>query len=154
MFEIQPFYCFQIFLFVIRLIFKVSLGIIHLVHTQNFPKKNRHFSPPDTHTCVCVSGGEKCFFFSENSTYVLNERSLLSKYLFKFNNKNIHSRHSRVHNRCSSGFFVDFEIVFSRRVSYVYPSIFRTLSNIYDGACENSEWLLTVNIYFCKKAPS
>ena len=24
-----------------------------------FPK-NKHFIPPDTHMCVCVSGGKKC----------------------------------------------------------------------------------------------
>ena len=32
------------------------LGIIHLVHTQDFPK-NQYFLPPDTHTYRCVSGG-------------------------------------------------------------------------------------------------
>ena len=33
-----------------------SLGVIHLVRTQNFPK-NQRFLPPDTHTFVCVSRG-------------------------------------------------------------------------------------------------
>ena len=35
------------------------LGIIHLVLTRNFPK-NYHFSPPDAHTNVSISGGKKC----------------------------------------------------------------------------------------------
>ena len=54
------------------------LGIIHLVSTQNFPKK-LYFLPPDTLTYVCVSGGKKCKFwvrdasFSESFAYVLNE---------------------------------------------------------------------------------
>ena len=32
---------------------------------QSMPKfpKNKHFLPPDTNTCVCVSGGKKCLFF-------------------------------------------------------------------------------------------
>ena len=40
------------------------IGIIHLVRTQNVPK-NLHFSPLDTHTYVCVSGGKKCKFFGK-----------------------------------------------------------------------------------------
>ena len=32
--------------------------------TQNFPK-NEHFLPPDMHTYVCVSGGEKCSIFGK-----------------------------------------------------------------------------------------
>ena len=36
-----------------------SLGIIHLVRTQYFPK-NEHIWPPDTHIYVCVSVGKKC----------------------------------------------------------------------------------------------
>ena len=39
-----------------------SLGIIHFVTTQHFPK-NQHFLPPHTHTCLCVSGGKKRWFF-------------------------------------------------------------------------------------------
>ena len=41
------------------LYFVVSVGIINLVRTQNFPK-NYYFLPPDTHTYVYVSGGKKC----------------------------------------------------------------------------------------------
>ena len=37
-------------------------GIIHVLHTQNFPKK-QHFLKPDTHTYLCVSGGKKYYFF-------------------------------------------------------------------------------------------
>ena len=32
--------------------------------TPNF-LKNEHLFPPDTHTCVCVSGGKKCSFFGK-----------------------------------------------------------------------------------------
>ena len=39
-------------------------GIIHLVRMQDFPK-NLYFLPPDTHMCVCVSGGKKCKFFGK-----------------------------------------------------------------------------------------
>ena len=34
-------------------------GIIHLIHTQNFPK-NEHLLLPDTQTYVCVSNVKKC----------------------------------------------------------------------------------------------
>ena len=99
--------------------------------------------------------------FSENFAYILNEWSLLSRFLFKLNN-NVQSRCSRVHGHCSSVCFVDFELVFSRRVIYIFHSIFRTISNIYDGVfCERSERLLAVFIfifcfciYFCQKTPS
>ena len=38
---------------------KVSLGVIHSVRTQKFPK-NKHFLIHETHRYVCVSGGKKC----------------------------------------------------------------------------------------------
>ena len=38
---------------------EITLGVIYLVHLQDFPK-NQHFLPPDTYTYVCVSGGKKC----------------------------------------------------------------------------------------------
>ena len=41
------------------IIFKLSNLIIHLVHTQNFPK-NERFLPPGTHIYVCVSGSKEC----------------------------------------------------------------------------------------------
>ena len=34
------------------------IRIIHLVHTQNFPK-NKHFLPTNMHMFICVSGTEK-----------------------------------------------------------------------------------------------
>ena len=37
----------------------IHCGVIHLERTLNFPK-SYHFLPPDTHLCVCVSGGKKC----------------------------------------------------------------------------------------------
>ena len=44
-----------------------------------------------------------------------------------------------------SFFFVDFELIFSRRVRYTYPAIFKTLSNIYDGPFfEYGQWFLAV----------
>ena len=47
--------------------------IIHLVHTQTFPK-NYHFLPPDTH--MYVSGGKKCQFF-EKFCVLVNEYFLV-----------------------------------------------------------------------------
>ena len=37
-------------------------GVSRKQSTPKFPK-NKHFLPPDTHSCVCVSGGKKCLFF-------------------------------------------------------------------------------------------
>ena len=45
--------------------------IIHLVHTQHFPK-NEHFLPADAHTNVCVSGVRN-ISFSKNFADVINE---------------------------------------------------------------------------------
>ena len=36
------------------------LGIIRLVSLQ---PKNKHFLTSDTHSCMCVSVGKKCYFF-------------------------------------------------------------------------------------------
>ena len=46
-------------------------GIVHLVHTQNFPK-NYYFLPPDTRTYVRVPGVRNVSF-SENFANVVNE---------------------------------------------------------------------------------
>ena len=43
-------------------------GIIHLVHSQNFPT-NKHFVTPDTHTYVGVSGGTKCLLVGKFCEY-------------------------------------------------------------------------------------
>ena len=45
-------------------------GIIHLVHSQNFPK-NSNFLPPDTYTLVYQ--GVRNVSFSKIFAYVLNE---------------------------------------------------------------------------------
>ena len=39
----------------------LKTGVSRKQSTPKFPK-NQHFLPPDTHTCVCVSGGKKCLF--------------------------------------------------------------------------------------------
>ena len=52
---------YKIFLYILGMakVLKVKLvGILHLVHTQNFPKK-QHFLPPETHTYMCESGDKK-----------------------------------------------------------------------------------------------
>ena len=36
----------------------LQVGIIHLIHTQSFPK-NCYLLPPDMHTDLWVSGGKK-----------------------------------------------------------------------------------------------
>ena len=41
-----------------------DFAIIHLVRSQNFPKK-QHLLPPDMQTYLCVSGGKKCYFFGK-----------------------------------------------------------------------------------------
>ena len=42
-----------------------SRAINHLERTQNFPKKKKHFLPPDTHPYMCVPRGKKCYFFGK-----------------------------------------------------------------------------------------
>ena len=42
----------------------LKMGVKRKLSTPNFPG-NEHFLPPDTHTCVCVSGGKKCSFFEK-----------------------------------------------------------------------------------------
>ena len=42
----------------------LKTGVSRKQSTTNFPK-NKHFLPPDTHTYVCVSGGNKCSFFGK-----------------------------------------------------------------------------------------
>ena len=42
----------------------LKTGVSRKQNTPNFPK-NEHFLPPDTHTCMCVSGGNKCLFFGK-----------------------------------------------------------------------------------------
>ena len=37
------------------------MGVSRKQSTSKFPK-NKHFLPPDTYTCVCVSGVMKCLF--------------------------------------------------------------------------------------------
>ena len=37
----------------------LQVEIIHLVHTQSFPK-NKNLLPPDMHTDLWVSGDKKC----------------------------------------------------------------------------------------------
>ena len=45
----------------LNVILVLVIGIIYLVHTQNFTK-NLTFLPPDTHTYLCISGDKKCYF--------------------------------------------------------------------------------------------
>ena len=42
-----------------KYLFKVNHGIIHLVRTQNFPKR-QYFLHPDKHTFACILRGKKC----------------------------------------------------------------------------------------------
>ena len=53
---------------------------------QSMPKfpKNRHFLPPDTHTCVCVSGGKKCLFFGNFGVLCFPETPILRFALFPY----------------------------------------------------------------------
>ena len=44
----------------------LQTGVTRKQGTPNFPK-NEHFFPPDTHTSVCVSGGDNCSFFGKFS---------------------------------------------------------------------------------------
>ena len=37
----------------------IKTGVTRKQSIPNFPK-NKHFLSPDTHTCVCLSGGKKC----------------------------------------------------------------------------------------------
>ena len=43
---------------------KSKTGVTREQRPSNFPE-NQYFLPPDTHTCVCISGGKKCFFFRQ-----------------------------------------------------------------------------------------
>ena len=61
--------------------------------------KSKHFLPPDTHTCVYVSGGKKCLFFGHFGVLSLLEtpvlRFALLPYSRRFNvNKEIDARPS------------------------------------------------------------
>ena len=42
----------------------VATGVSKKQSPPNF-SENQHFLPPDTHTYVCVSGGNKCSFFGK-----------------------------------------------------------------------------------------
>ena len=53
------------------------LGIMHLVRTQNFPKKY-HFLPTDTHTYVCEWGIKKCEFFGK---FCVSTKWMIPSYL-------------------------------------------------------------------------
>ena len=57
----------------------VAGGIIHLPHTQNFPKNC--FSPPDKDTYMCVSGGQKHYF--SGKVYLRTKRIIPSSVPFK-----------------------------------------------------------------------
>ena len=64
--ERQPFKYLKVFN-----LFKGSVGLEHslnasknLMKVRKFPK-SKHFLLPDTHMCVCLSGGKKCSFFGK-----------------------------------------------------------------------------------------
>ena len=64
---------------------RVSLVIIHLVRTQNFPK-NLNFIPPDPHTYVLHQGVRKISFL-KNFANVLNEWFFEAYNIFECNGK-------------------------------------------------------------------
>ena len=67
-FKIKRIYYFLVFLENVNTMTSFSSDFISSVIRQKgksqkkFPK-NKHFLSPDTHTCVCGSGGKNCLFF-------------------------------------------------------------------------------------------
>ena len=60
----------------------IKTGVSRRQSTSKFPK-NKHFLPPDTHTCVCVSGGKKCLFFGNFDVLCFLETPVSRFALFK-----------------------------------------------------------------------
>ena len=109
------------------------MGVTRKQRTPNF-LKHEHFSLPDTHTCVCVSGGKKCSFFGKFGVLCFLVTPVLRFAIFLIADELVALLCLLLH------FQVDV-LIRSR-------GVFRTLSNK-DGFYKNSTLLKVVN-YFCK----
>ena len=100
-------------------------GIIHLVCTQNFPKKLR-----------------KNVSFSENFAHVLNEWFLSTKFLLNVHFRNVHFINyfrKKLYLRCLTGFRIHLCISYSRhRTSHQRCSIRKAFLEISHNSQENT----------------
>ena len=63
-------------------------GVSRKQSTPNF-RKNKHVWPPDTHTYLCVSGGNKCSFFGKFDVLCLYKTPVLRFALLPYYRRSI-----------------------------------------------------------------
>ena len=81
---------------VIRQMANLKTGVTQKESTPNF-SKNKHFLPPDAHTCVRISEGKKCSFFGKFGMLRFLVRPVLRFAFLPYCRRVINNNHSQRH---------------------------------------------------------